>query len=207
MEELLEQLRYLLNLPVGATANDVKTQLQKLMDQLKSGPAQAAASFDLPAYMSALHGEIATLKATSAQAPDPAKYIDIAVMTAVTTELTSANHALAALKAEQDAAKLNETIAAALAAGKLNPALESWARELGKKDSAALGAYIAAASAPVIPGHTQTGGKPPSGGVDVNDADAISLAALSYQNEQQRLGRHVPTHLAVAHVISPLSGA
>lgn len=40
MDELIEQLRWLLNLPVGATADDIKAQLQKLVDQLSMVKAQ-----------------------------------------------------------------------------------------------------------------------------------------------------------------------
>src|SRR5690606_12452977 len=47
MEELLEQLRWLLNLPVGSTAEDILAQLQKLTQAIRDGmggEATAAAS-------------------------------------------------------------------------------------------------------------------------------------------------------------------
>lgn len=42
MDQLLEQLRWLLNMPVTATVDEVVTELQKAIDQLKgSNPAIA----------------------------------------------------------------------------------------------------------------------------------------------------------------------
>ena len=65
MDELLEQLRWLLNLPVGATAEDVKAQLQKLIDSLSGGQGVAAASVDLPVLLSAQR-DILSLQAIGA---------------------------------------------------------------------------------------------------------------------------------------------
>lgn len=160
MDELLEQLRWMLNLPVGATADDVKAQLQKLMDQLKSGPAQAAASFDLAAHLGTLNAELASLRAA---APDPARYVEIAVMSAVQTENTTLKTEIAELRAQQHNAQVDGVVTEALASGKLNPAQEKWARELGRANLATLTSYLEVAVAGVVPGTTQTGGKAPAG--------------------------------------------
>lgn len=134
MDELLEQLRWLLNLPVGAPAADIAAHLQKLIDQLKvvNPEATAAASFDLVAYLNSQQQTVASL---SAATPDPAKYVPIAVMTELQGQL-------AALTAIQNKGRVDEVVSAALTAGKLLPAQEAWARDYGNKDFAGLSAYL-----------------------------------------------------------------
>lgn len=41
MEELLERLQWMLNMPVGATADDIKAQLQKIIEQIKATKSAA----------------------------------------------------------------------------------------------------------------------------------------------------------------------
>lgn len=198
MDELLERLQWLLNLPVGATAEDVIAQLQKLIDQLK-GDGTAAASFDLAAHLAAQAGQIATLSAQVAN-PDPALFVPVATMTALQAENTDLQGRFAALSAEIDGAKLDKLVVDALSAGKLTPATEAWARDLGKKDFAALAALIDVAPVVVKPGATQTDGKKPAGHIDADDGAAIAKAALSYQKEQAEEGFTISTVQAVAHV-------
>jgi len=166
MDDLLEQLRWLLNLPVGSTAEDVLAQLQKLTDAIKQDQTvAAAASFDLIALVTGQRDQIATL---SAATPDPAKYVAIATMQDLQGQV-------AALTNELNTTKLDTVIKDALAAGRLIPSMEAWAREFGAKDLAALSAYIENAPPIVKPGATQTGGKGPAG----DDPAALSAEALS----------------------------
>lgn len=155
MDELLEQLRWLLNLPVGATAADVQAQLQKLIDQLKSA-GTAAASFDLAAHLQERAAQVAALSA-QVGSPDPARFVPVASFQEVQA-------ALAALSAQVNQEKVDGLIAGGLASGKLVPSLENWARGLGTKDVAALSAFLDGAAPVVTPGSTQTGGQPPAGG-------------------------------------------
>ena len=162
-EELLEQLRWMLNLPVGATAEDVQAQMQKLMDQLKAGPAQAAASFNLVEYMA---GEQARIAAASQAAVDPARYVPIGTLTAVQTELNT-------LRLAVNSEKVDGLVKGALADGRLLPAQETWARELGGQNFAALSQFVATATAnPALAGGTQTNGDPPAGSGHAKLSDA-----------------------------------
>jgi len=138
MEELLEQLRWLLNLPVGATADDIAAHLQKLIDQLKAAnpEASAAASFDLVAHLAAQDQAVADL---SGATPDPAKYVPIEVMNEMRTQLAS-------LTTTATENRVEETVQAALLAHKLFPAQVAWARDYGNKDFAGLTAYLAGAA-------------------------------------------------------------
>ena len=151
-EELLEQLRWLLNLPVGTTAEEIAAHLSKLIAQLKNEPAVAANSseFNLGEHLAALAAQVET--------PDPAKFAPVAALTALQGEHAELQTRFAALQADVDGAKLDQVIAAGLAAGKLTPATESWARDLGKTNLAALSAFLDAAPEIVKPGTTQTGG-------------------------------------------------
>lgn len=159
-EELIEQLRWLLNLPVGATAEDIATHLSKLIGQLKSGNPTAAnsAGFGLGEHLAALSAQVAT--------PDPAKFVPVATLTALQSEHTNLQSQLATLSAEVNGGKLDKMVADGLASGKLTPAIESWARDLGKSNLAALSAYLEKAPVIVAPGQTQTQHTAPAGGGD-----------------------------------------
>lgn len=100
---------------------------------------------------------IAALKSAS---PDPAKFVSVETMTALQGEV-------AALRGKLNGQELEGLVGEALEAGKLLPAQEAWARELGGKDIASLKAYLD--KAPVVaPGKPQSGGKGPEGGAGGN---------------------------------------
>ncbi|MCX7204749.1 MAG: phage protease [Proteobacteria bacterium] len=150
MEELLEQLRWLLNLPVGATAEDVKAQLQKLMTQLGSTDT-AAASVDLLKLLTEQQTQIAALSAKTA---DPAKFVPIEVMLELQTQI-------AALTTTQQVNEVDELITAALSDGRLFPAQEGWAKSYGKENVAGLKSYLAGVPKIAALKTSQTQGKPP----------------------------------------------
>lgn len=153
MDELLEQLRWLLNMPVGSTATDVQAQLKKLLDLIKEdSTAAAAATFDLPALIVAHRVAVASL---SSAVPDPSKYVPIAAMVGLQQKV-------AQLTAQGNLSELDSTVKAALAAGKLVPAQEEWARALGGQNMAALTGYLATAPEIVTLNTTQTKSVPPS---------------------------------------------
>jgi phage I-like protein len=155
MDDLLQQLIWMLNLPVGSTAADVQAQLQKLTDLIKQdGTAAAAASFDLAGLIA---GQRATIASLSAAAPDPSKYVAIGVMLDLQGKCAS-------LSAEVNANRVDALVKAGLAGGKLFPSQEAWAREYGAKDVAALSSFIETAPPIALLAGTQTGGKTPVGG-------------------------------------------
>ena len=96
-----------------------------------------------------------TLRTAQPGTPDPAKFVPIESVTALQGQI-------AALTARQLDADIEAQVKPALADGRLLPALETWARDLGKKDIAALTAFIGASKPiPALAG-TQTGGKAPT---------------------------------------------
>lgn len=170
MEELLEQLRWLLNLPVGTTAEEVTAQLQKLIDQIK-GSGTAAASFDLVAHLQEQHAQIAALSAQVGN-PDPALFVPAAAAQELQAQVV-------ALSAELNGGKVDSLVSGALASGKLSPAMEGWARDLGKTNLAALSAFIDKAPAVAVPGGMQSGGKPPESGGKTGQLSESQLAVCS----------------------------
>jgi len=153
---------------------------------------EAEALAALAGLKSAHQGELVALKgAHLATPPDPAKYIEVAALTAVQGDLSAARTELAALRAEKGSAEVDAVVTAALAAGKLTPATETWARNLGKSDLAALKAYVEAAPVVVKPGATQTGGAG-QGGAGNSQPSAVDVAvmkALGLSAEQFAVGK------------------
>lgn len=110
------------------------------------GLAEDASEADISAALTALKAEIATLKtdntalktetaALKTQTPDPAKFVPVETVTALQGQV-------AALTTRLNDGELEDVIQAALTSGKLLPAMESWARDLGKSDLAALKSYV-----------------------------------------------------------------
>lgn len=133
-----------------------------------------AAIVALKAKVTANQTEIAGLKTETAalktQSYDPAKHVPVETVNALQVEV-------AALTARLNDGELEDTVQAALKSGKLLPAMESWARELGKKDIAALKAYIE--KNPVVaPGTSQTGGKAPDDQGDTLSGDALKITQM-----------------------------
>jgi phage I-like protein len=85
---------------------------------------------------------------------DPAKFVPIASFEAVKTELAS-------LTAKFRDSEVTELVETGLKDGRLLPAQKEWATELGKKDVAALSAYLTTAQPIAALTKSQTGGTPP----------------------------------------------
>lgn len=151
---------------------------------------EAEALAALNALKTAHTGELAALRAKPAEAPDPARYVEVATLTAVRGELVTATTELAALKAEKHDAEVDKVVQAALSAGKLTPATEKWARDLGKSDLAALKSYVEAAPVVVKPGETQSGGKGGDGKPhQPSDVDTAVMKALGLTADQFAAGK------------------
>jgi phage I-like protein len=169
MEEFLEQLRWLLNLPVGATADDIKAHLEKIKQQIEAGQTAGEAMsklLGLPAGTAL--AEIATaVQARVGQAPDPAQWVPKA-------EYERVANALAQNTADQKAARVDQVVRAAMAAAKISPALEGWARDYANRDLEAFNAYVAKTPAIVADAH---GKNPPQGdGLPTLTADQEAVA-------------------------------
>lgn len=133
MEEILERLRYLLNLPLTSTPEDISAELDKLKVMITGS---AGTTEGLAALLTAKADEIAALSAQITDQVDPTQYAPIAVV----TELRSQLSVLSGNTLELQVEKL---IKSGTDSGKLIGDFEkSWAAEMGKKDIAALQAYL-----------------------------------------------------------------
>lgn len=155
---LLKALLAALGLPDNTTEDVAITALKDLgpLNKLKARDTAALTALQLGADATAdtVIAACTSLRTAQAAAPDPAKFVPIESVTALQGQI-------AALTARQLDADLEAQIKPALADGRLLPALEGWARDLGKKDMAALTAYLGAAKPIAALTGTQTGGKPP----------------------------------------------
>lgn len=189
-----------LNHPQGTAMNDL---LKKLLAAL--GLQESATESEALAALAALKTTAASVAALAAQAahPDPARFVPIATLTALQAEHADLQGRLAALTAEVNSGKVEQVVAEGLAAGKLTPATETWARALGAKDLAQLTAFLAAAPVVVSPGQTQSGGKSPAGSLGRQEVDAMALArsAQEFQATEEAAGRRVSIAEAVNHIL------
>lgn len=162
MEELLERLQWMLNMPVGATADDIAAQLQKLIDQIKAAkPAAlsadgAALAGGLGALLSAQAAQIAELSAK----PTAAGAVPLSA-------LLELQQKYAALTATQAVDSLKAQVTAALSDGRLLPSMQQWAdAQLSgtPEQRTALSAYLdAAVPMPALAG-SQTAALAAAGG-------------------------------------------
>lgn len=139
---------------------EVNETLKKLLAAL--GLPEAASEAEATAAIAALKAkadaaavEVAALKAAVPAAPDPAKYVPVQVVADMQQQLA----ALTGRMAEDEAGRLIEQ---AIGQGKLVEAQRAWAAELGKKDIAALRAYVASAPAIAALAGMQTAGTDPA---------------------------------------------
>lgn len=137
-----------------------------------------------------LETSIAALKAGT---PDPAKYVPIESVKELQTQV-------AALTGANAARDVEELVKGAMESGKILPAMENWARDLGKKDLAALKSYIASAAPIAALAGTQTNGKPPKGADKSKDPIAIAKLAREFMDAESKAGRVVSASQAVEHV-------
>ncbi|ENS4526497.1 phage protease [Salmonella enterica] len=190
---LLSQLRWILNLPETSTAADIKTELEKIITAISGGQGMAAASVDLLALIDAGTDKDARIAEQAAQIADlsqrvydPAKFVPVAALSQVQAQY-------AQTITESGSQEVEQLITAALSDRRLLPGeLETWARDLGQKDPAALKAYLEKAppmaalnrmqtqEVPGAPGGTPRSADPRNEGKNPATLDPV-LVALSQQ--------------------------
>lgn len=183
MNELLKAVLTALGLKEDANQESVTAALAALQAK-----AESAAALDTK--VKELEPQIAALKA---QTPDPAKYVPVQTVTDLQGQI-------AALSARINGRELDDVVTAAISEGKLLPAMEAWARDLGKKDIAALKAYVDAAQPVAALSALQTKGKPPVGLVNGKDSAAIAAAASALMSAEAARGVTLTSAQAVERV-------
>ena len=165
MNKLLQALLTALGLDAQASEDQAVTALNSYLAKARSDADQVAA---LTAEKTNAALQIAALTAAAGK-PDPAKFVPVNVVTDLQTQI-------AALTAQVSGREVDEIVTAALSAGKLLPAQESWARDLGKSNLAQLRSFVESAPRIAALTATQTGGREPLGGAQPEVADATLVA-------------------------------
>ncbi len=156
--------------PQPPLENDVDKALKEALDL-----TEGAGIDDAVAAIAALRTQIDTAQAAVAAAkaatatPDPAKYAPVTVVEELRTEI-------AALRAESTGREVDTLVAAALADGRLLPAQEGWARELGTTNLAALTSYVESAQPIAALRSSQSGGADPDTGEGADGLNAQQTA-------------------------------
>jgi phage I-like protein len=157
LNPLLKALLAALGLPDTTTETAACAALTAV-GSIPALQAQATAARQALALPADATGEAVMAACTSlrtAAAPDPAKFVPINVV----DELRAS---LAVLSSRQVQGEIDAAVGSALADGRLLPAQEVWARDLGKTNMAALTAYLATAQPIAALAGTQTNGLPPA---------------------------------------------
>lgn len=171
---LLKQLLAAIGLPDTTTEDAAIAACSALKAQVDA--ARTGLKLQGDATAESVIAACTSLQAAAAGAtPDPSKFVPISTMDQLKTDL-------AVLTARQLERDVNDLITPALADGRLLPAQEAWARDLGKTNVAALSGYLKTAQPVAALTGTQTQGKPPAGDAkaDANfglTADELAVAA------------------------------
>ncbi len=168
-----EQLIALLGLADDATEQQITEAMTDLKTQATAITEELA---DLRKALGVKEGgdavaTVAALKGATRK-PDPAKYVPVETVAELQEQV-------AALSTKITNNEVDDLVDTALADGKLLPALEAWARELGGKDIEALKAYIDNATPIAALKGRQTGGKEPDGDGGSGELDAAALAVCT----------------------------
>ncbi|WP_353115330.1 phage protease [Nitratidesulfovibrio sp.] len=199
MDELLERLRWMLNLPVTATAQDIMAQLDKLKAML-GGEGEAAATDGAPPagqpapvdLLALLTEQRAQIAALSAATPDPARFVPMEALTALQQSAAALQARVAELETGQTVAAMAVEIDAALADGRLNRAVEPWARELARTDPDALRNYLSVAvpvAALTAMQTTRVTPQPVPGTAALTDEDTYTMNQLGLTPEEFRASK------------------
>ncbi|MBI4804457.1 MAG: phage protease [Desulfovibrio sp.] len=178
-EDLAERLRWMLNLPVTATAQEIIAELDKVKTQL-GGEAAASTGVDLVAILQTKDSQITALTAQASQ-PDPIKFAPVSALEALTQDNATLKARVAELEQQNGTAALSAQIEAALADGRLNKGLEGWIKDLAKANPEQAQAYLekAAPIAALSSMQTNNQGTPPT-----PSAPGSGVAALSAEEKE-----------------------
>jgi len=157
-KELLE----LLGLGEDATPEQVRAAVQALMDKA------AKTETDMAALRS------------QANNPDPEKYVPKAAFDELNTRVT-------ALSTQLTTGEVDKLVGEGLEDGRLMPSLESWARDLGKKDIAALRSFLGSAQPIAALTGQQTNGKTPPEGDDQLTEEELAVCRHMGQTPEEFL--------------------
>ena len=175
MDELLEQLRWMLNLPLSTTAEEIKAELGKLQTQIsdKTGVVMAANGQNLFDAVAAID-QLKT--AANNQQPDLSKFVPIAVVSGLQAQI-------ATLTANSNKTEIDTLYTATCSNGQLlGDDMQAWGRKLADEQPEEFKKFV--------------GSAPKIAALNGKQTDGTNVAA----NKQQGQGNNqfTPEDLAVA---------
>jgi len=188
LENLMERLRYLLNLPLTITPAEMGAELDKLKTMV-AGAGAASLTAYLEAKDAALTAAVAqasSLQKTQAgtpalqATPDPALYAPVSTLTALQAQV-------ATLTGQIEAGERAALIEAGMSNGRILAPMKAWAESL---PVAALKGYLETAK-PIaaLQGTQSTGTAPIGAGPTPSDADLAVMKALGLTAAQFATGK------------------
>ncbi|MCL6612621.1 MAG: phage protease [Peptococcaceae bacterium] len=168
LDELLQQMRWMLNLPITATAEEIIAELQKVIEQVKKAEGLIANKEILTLLDLAEDATLDQAKGRIIALKNPSGYV----------KAEEYNE----LKRRLDLRDRDDLVSMALKAGKVAPAQKAWAEEYALKDPAGFKAFLEAAPQ-VVPLEEISGGDPKPAGGKVGDAQLMVNKMLGISDE------------------------
>lgn len=144
VDELLQQLRWMLNMTITATAEEVIAELQKVINQLKDAQGLVANKEVLSLLEVPETADINTVKGKILALKNPSGYVRVEEFNSLKEQLATRQR--------------DELVNMALSQGKVSPAMKEWAEQYALKDPAGFKAFIDQAPQVVPIGQDITGG-------------------------------------------------
>jgi len=186
----MDQIALALGLSKDASEADILAAIAEKTSQKNSDREALALAAGLSKDSSLEEIAAAIRSAKEKSTPDPAKYVPIDQVAAMQADLASLKSSLAEDKAE-------ELVTAAIAGGKLSPALKDWGLELCKTDPAGFEAF--AAAAPQLTG-AQLGNKKLEEAPETRDPVELAAAATAHQAKLAESGQVIDIAAAVSAI-------
>ena len=176
-KELLAALCALLGLKTDATEADVQVALVAAQKMLPPGCTTMQGLVELAAKVKSAAAES---PAAGDGDPDPATHVPLAAVAGLQDKIAELTTQIATLTAQTRQGDIDRQIDAAMADGRLDKALEPWARELAKNNPTALSAYISTRQPlAALTGKLQSGSTPPpDGSVSLSAEDKYVIEQL-----------------------------
>lgn len=182
----MDQIALALGLSKDASEADILAAIARQNSDLEVLALAAGVSKE-----SSFEDIVAAIKtAQESSTPDPAKFVPIDQVAAMQADLATLKTSLAEDKAE-------ELVTAAIAAGKLSPALKDWGLELCKTDPARFEVF--AASAPQLTS-AQLGDKKREEAPGARDPVELAVAASAHQAKLAENGQIIDIAAAVSAI-------
>lgn len=191
IDEMLERLRYMLNLPTLTDAAGVLAELDKLKTALGSASSTVAAQSEQIAQLqaAATAAQAAQTAAQASTTPNPAQWVPMGQYQAVTAQLAS-------LQNNQATSAVQAAVTAAMSAGKVAPAQKDWATAYAAQDIKGFEAFVAAspvivsAQAQAVPPQGAATAAQAAGALSDSDREVARLLSISAEDFAKAKAAH-----------------